>query len=94
MLYFSEQRQLFWKEISKRIVHELKFTGIKHVKIVLPFPKQQLVEIDLQSGNRSVALQNPYRSVDWPLKTFQKKIILLVKFIEIISGLIVFQKDI
>ncbi len=69
----------FWDEIAKKIIFNLKKIGMNTVKIVLPFPMQQLIEIHVQTEERVTVLENPYRILPWPLENKKTKLVLVAE---------------
>ena len=55
----------FWEEISGKIRQETVNKGMKTIFIILPFPQQQLIKLDV--NNNSILTQNSYHPLSWPL---------------------------
>ncbi len=72
----------FEAEIVHKIIKVLQPTGMKKVHILLPFPTQQFVQVDVTNGERRVLLENPAMAVPFPnpFPLFQPPLVLVATF--------------
>ncbi|CAF2240115.1 unnamed protein product [Rotaria magnacalcarata] len=55
----------FWEEIVSRIQIEILKKEIKNVFVMLPFPEQQLIQIN--SNSNTIVTKNAFKLLSWPL---------------------------
>jgi hypothetical protein len=74
----------FEAEIVNKIIQMLQPTDMKKVHILLPFPTQQLMQVDVATGERRVLLENPAMAVPYPhpFPLFQPPLVLVATFRE------------